>query len=84
LSLTILLKSYYSTAIKTTLQAQNRSFIALANKTAELDMRLQKIRTMYTAAWRAQTGSARDPFVDGTDSYNNIVDGSGFSGLEVK
>ncbi|KIJ51453.1 hypothetical protein M422DRAFT_244617 [Sphaerobolus stellatus SS14] len=53
---------YNPQAIVATLQAQNTTFIALAGKTAELDVQLQKIKAQYRELWRAYTGSARDPF----------------------
>jgi nucleoporin p58/p45 len=49
-------------AISATLEAQNASFVALANKTAALDAELQRLKTLYTQLWRAKTGSMRDPF----------------------
>ncbi|KAN0120761.1 hypothetical protein V8E52_004030 [Russula decolorans] len=49
-------------AISATLEAQNASFVALANKTATLDADLQKLKGLYTQLWRAKTGSMRDPF----------------------
>lgn len=49
-------------AISATLEAQNASFVALANKTAALDADLQKLKALYTQLWRAKTGSMRDPF----------------------
>ncbi|KAI0303669.1 hypothetical protein B0F90DRAFT_1707951 [Multifurca ochricompacta] len=63
--------------ISATLEAQNASFIALANKTAALDADLQKLKALYTQLWRAKTGSMRDPF-------NQLDHGSGgeFGGVE--
>jgi nucleoporin p58/p45 len=49
-------------AITATLEAQNTSFIALANKIAALDTDLQRLKALYTQLWRAKTGSMRDPF----------------------
>ncbi|KAI9509807.1 hypothetical protein F5148DRAFT_1184591 [Russula earlei] len=49
-------------AISATLEAQNASFVALANKTAALDADLQRLKALYTQLWRAKTGSMRDPF----------------------
>ncbi|CCO30781.1 hypothetical protein BN14_04813 [Rhizoctonia solani AG-1 IB] len=49
-------------AIANALRAQHASFMALAARTAEIDAAVQKHKTVYTARWRAQTGSARDPF----------------------
>jgi len=49
-------------AIPVTLEAQNTSFVALANKIAGLDTDLQRLKTLYTQLWRAKTGSMRDPF----------------------
>jgi len=49
-------------AISTTLEAQNTSFVALANKIAALDTDLQRLKALYTQLWRAKTGSMRDPF----------------------
>jgi nucleoporin p58/p45 len=49
-------------AITTTLEAQNASFAALANKIATLDADLQRLKALYTQLWRAKTGSMRDPF----------------------
>jgi len=53
---------YTPQAISATLEAQNASFVALANKTAALDAELQRLKTLYTQLWRAKTGSMRDPF----------------------
>ncbi|KAF8485985.1 hypothetical protein DFH94DRAFT_709465 [Russula ochroleuca] len=53
---------YTPQAISATLEAQNTSFVALANKTAALDADLQKLKALYTQLWRAKTGSMRDPF----------------------
>ena len=36
--------------------------MALASKTASLDVELQKLKKVYIQLWRAKTGSARDPF----------------------
>ncbi|GJJ08374.1 hypothetical protein Clacol_002588 [Clathrus columnatus] len=47
---------------KSTIEAQNKSFLALAAKTAELDTELQKLKNEYRELWKAHTGSARDPF----------------------
>jgi nucleoporin p58/p45 len=44
------------------LGAQHETFVYLANKTAVVDMELQKIKALYTQLWRAKTGSMRDPF----------------------
>lgn len=49
-------------AITATLEAQNTSFVALANKIAALDTDLQRLKALYTQLWRAKTGSMRDPF----------------------
>ncbi|CAE6426448.1 unnamed protein product [Rhizoctonia solani] len=49
-------------AIANALRAQHASFMALAARTAEIDAAVQKHKAAYTARWRAQTGSARDPF----------------------
>jgi len=57
-------------AISATLEAQNVSFVALANKIAVLDADLQKLKALYTQLWRAKTGSMRDPF-------NQLDHGSG-------
>jgi nucleoporin p58/p45 len=48
--------------ITATLEAQNASFVALANKIAALDADLQRLKVLYTQLWRAKTGSMRDPF----------------------
>ncbi len=49
-------------AISATLEAQNTSFVALANKIATLDTDFQRLKALYTQLWRAKTGSMRDPF----------------------
>ncbi|CAE6497390.1 unnamed protein product [Rhizoctonia solani] len=49
-------------AIANALRAQHASFMALAARTAEIDAAVQKHKAAYTTRWRAQTGSARDPF----------------------
>ncbi|KAG8728785.1 hypothetical protein FRC11_010205, partial [Ceratobasidium sp. 423] len=49
-------------AIANTLRAQHASFMTLAARTAEIDAAVQKHKAAYTTRWRAQTGSARDPF----------------------
>ncbi|CAL1717091.1 unnamed protein product [Somion occarium] len=53
---------YTPQVISSTLEAQYKTFIALASKTAVLDAELQKIKSVYTQMWRAKTGSMRDPF----------------------
>lgn len=53
---------YTPQAITATLEAQNTSFVALANKIAALDTDLQRLKVLYTQLWRAKTGSMRDPF----------------------
>ncbi|KAF8271170.1 hypothetical protein EI94DRAFT_615187 [Lactarius quietus] len=53
---------YSPQAISATLEAQNVSFVALANKIAALDTDLQRLKALYTQLWRAKTGSMRDPF----------------------
>lgn len=54
--------SIFLTVISSTLQAQNTSFLALAARTAEVDTELQELKNQYRELWKAQTGSARDPF----------------------
>ncbi|CAE6433337.1 unnamed protein product [Rhizoctonia solani] len=49
-------------AIANALRAQHASLTALAARTAEIDAAVQKHKVVYTTRWRAQTGSARDPF----------------------
>ncbi|CAE6446795.1 hypothetical protein ACGC1H_002916 [Rhizoctonia solani] len=49
-------------AIANALRAQHASLTALAARTAEIDATVQKHKAVYTTRWRAQTGSARDPF----------------------
>ncbi|EUC64916.1 nucleoporin FG repeat region protein, partial [Rhizoctonia solani AG-3 Rhs1AP] len=49
-------------AIANALRAQHASLTALAARTAEIDAAVQKHKAVYTTRWRAQTGSARDPF----------------------
>ncbi|CUA75981.1 hypothetical protein RSOLAG22IIIB_01985 [Rhizoctonia solani] len=49
-------------AISNTLRAQHMTLTALAARTAEIDAAVQKHKAAYTTRWRAQTGSARDPF----------------------
>ncbi|KAH8990335.1 hypothetical protein EDB92DRAFT_1866013 [Lactarius akahatsu] len=53
---------YTPQVITATLEAQNTSFVALANKIAALDTDLQRLKALYTQLWRAKTGSMRDPF----------------------
>ncbi|KAI0319523.1 hypothetical protein OF83DRAFT_1109880 [Amylostereum chailletii] len=53
---------YTPQVIVTTLEAQNASFIALANKVAAIDTDLQRLKAVYTQLWRSRTGSMRDPF----------------------
>ena len=45
-----------------TLEAQNSSFLALAERVASIDADLQRLKGVYTQLWRQQTGSTRDPF----------------------
>jgi len=68
--------------IATTLQAQNTTFLALASQTAVLETELHKIKTVYTQFWRANMGSARDPF-DEVDRFADLDD-LGFGSLRVK
>ncbi|KAF8339575.1 uncharacterized protein EI90DRAFT_3117386 [Cantharellus anzutake] len=49
-------------AISNTLRTQHALFMALASRAAELDITMKRIRQNATVQWRAQTGSARDPF----------------------
>ncbi|CAE6456554.1 unnamed protein product [Rhizoctonia solani] len=49
-------------AIANALRAQHATLTALAARTAEIDATVQKHKATYTTRWRAQTGSARDPF----------------------
>ncbi|KAF9514918.1 hypothetical protein BS47DRAFT_1361340 [Hydnum rufescens UP504] len=55
-----------------TLRAQHATFMALATRVAELEATLNKIRQVATAAWRAQTGSARNPFDPQFDLANPL------------
>ena len=52
-------------AVTSTLQNQHRTFIRLANKTAELDAELEGMKNAYREIYRAKTGSKRDPFEGG-------------------
>ena len=70
-------------AITSTLQAQHASFVALASKTAALDAELQKLKNTYRQLWRAQTGSARDPFNE-LDRGSSPGGEFGLDGLSIK
>ncbi|KZV64880.1 hypothetical protein PENSPDRAFT_151916 [Peniophora sp. CONT] len=48
--------------IVATLEAQNSSSLALAERVAGIDADLQRLKGVYTQLWRQQTGSTRDPF----------------------
>ncbi|QRW03846.1 nucleoporin FG repeat region [Ceratobasidium sp. AG-Ba] len=61
-------------AIANALKAQHQSFMALAARTAEIDSAVQRLKTAYTARWRAQTGSARDPFAPGNGKEDEVLD----------
>ncbi|KAG9124172.1 hypothetical protein FRC07_012583, partial [Ceratobasidium sp. 392] len=61
-------------AIANALRAQHQSFMALAARTAEIDATVQRHKTAYTARWRAQTGSARDPFAAGSGKEDEMLD----------
>lgn len=50
--------------IVATVEAQNESFLALANKVAAIDADLQRLKAIYAQLWRQKTGSMRDPFND--------------------
>jgi len=56
---------YTPQAITSTLQNQHRTFIRLANKTAELDAELEEMKASYREIYRTKTGSKRDPFEGG-------------------
>ncbi|CAE6468631.1 unnamed protein product [Rhizoctonia solani] len=59
-------------AIANTLRAQHASFMALAARTAEIDSAVQKHKVVYTTRWRAQTGSARDPFAPASQEDDTL------------
>ncbi|KAG8739986.1 hypothetical protein FRC10_004865 [Ceratobasidium sp. 414] len=61
-------------AIANALRAQHQSFMALAARTAEIDAAVQRHKNAYTARWRAQTGSARDPFAAGSGKEDDMLD----------
>lgn len=46
--------------------------MALAARTAEIDAAVQRHKTVYTTRWRAQTGSARDPFAIGSKEDDTL------------
>ncbi|KAJ1307394.1 hypothetical protein OPQ81_001499 [Rhizoctonia solani] len=58
--------------IANTLRAQHASFMALAARTAEIDAVVQKHKAAYTTRWRAQTGSARDPFAPASQEDDTL------------
>jgi nucleoporin p58/p45 len=58
--------------IANALRAQHTSFMALAARTAEIDAAVQRHKTAYIARWRAQTGSARDPFTVGSKEDDTL------------
>ena len=55
--------------------------MALASKTAALDVELQKIKVLYIQLWRAKTGSRRDPF---NELDRGIGEEFGMNGLNGK
>ncbi|KDQ13552.1 hypothetical protein BOTBODRAFT_33561 [Botryobasidium botryosum FD-172 SS1] len=59
-------------AISNALRAQHGLFMTLAARTAELETVMKQLKTAYIAAWRAQTGSARDPFAAGGDGGKGL------------
>jgi nucleoporin p58/p45 len=68
-------------AITSTIQAQNASFLNLASRAAAVHGELQKIKQLYTQLWRAKTSSVRDPFeVPGREEGDTL----GLSALSVK
>lgn len=52
-------------AIASTLQNQHKTFVRLANKTAELDAEIEDLKIAYREIYRGKTGSKRDPFEGG-------------------
>jgi nucleoporin p58/p45 len=68
--------------ISATLNAQHQTFVTLAGKTAAVEAEMQKIKAFYTQAWRARTGSVRDPFNDVVKP--EPVGDFGLSGLNVR
>ncbi|KDN50626.1 hypothetical protein RSAG8_01124, partial [Rhizoctonia solani AG-8 WAC10335] len=59
-------------AIANALRAQHASLTALAARTAEIDAAVQKHKVVYTTRWRAQTGSARDPFAPASQEDDTL------------
>ena len=51
-------------AIVPALKAQYSTFMALADKVAQLDAALTLLKEEYRDIWRHQTGSVRDPFAE--------------------
>ncbi|KJA19502.1 hypothetical protein HYPSUDRAFT_44268 [Hypholoma sublateritium FD-334 SS-4] len=70
-------------SISATLQAQHATFLALASKTAAVDVELQKLKAVYAQLWRSKTGSVRDPFNDGVKPAETGND-FGLGGLHVR
>ena len=47
------------------MQAQHATFLALADRTAELHNELEQMKAAYRELWRLKTGSKQDPFAGG-------------------